>query len=419
MRSGRLAAGLAAASLILGPAAPATAQAPYHDAGIEQVDLGPHVAFGEEDANPPKTTDSPQYIHDRVAEMTNTELKMDAGVERIKIDPLKALHNRADDWTVYDEQFRQAKENNIDMYVTLSARGVDWTRGKASRAISAILLRYPGQIKYFSFGNEPNYHPDGPKYKNYKNYELRQMDGLTLPQTAHELAVFTQDTVRSLDPGIQLVLGELLGEPSAQAEDFLRQMVKPVPGMTSDEKLLFDIISVHTYGLLLNPGDPAPKDAWTINALDRIENTLDDMYASGDLQTPGQNPRKLPLWIGEHTWNVDDPNMDQVDSIRYWDDQDRKIFFRIALQYVCADPNVIGYNLYGPLPPPPYSKGTFIMQVIGVDGNPLGSYYVFTKTIQAHPECFITPDSQPKVQVSPPALTVPRATSSSVPAGRR
>lgn len=399
--SRRLTAGMAAASLMLGPAAPAVAEVhapaaadhgiPGHAAkkqGRESDELWgdkPHIIFGEEDANPPRFDSSDEYIKDRVSFMTDTMVRMNAQVRRVKIDPLRALHNRSADWRVYDEQFSQAKENGLDMYVTLSTRGVDWTRGKLTRALNAIILRYPEQVAYMSTSNESNYHPEGPKYRHYTNYELRAMDGLTVPQTAHVLNVITQQTLRKLAPDTKFVVGEILGEASVEPERFLREMLEPVPGMRDDEPLRPDAIGIHNYALLHDPSEPAPKGAWAINSFEEIEGVLDDLQKSGRLQTPDGG--KVPIYVSEHTWNVNDPTRDQVESPRYWEDSDRKAFFRTAWRNICADPNVKMYILYGPLPAPDWWEGKFHVQVIGANGRPMGSFYIFKKTLENHPEC--------------------------------
>ena len=344
----------------------------------------PHVVLGTQDANPPKYKEKNPLA--RITQMADTAVQMRSTAQRIIVNPVNAIRNREKDWATYDLQFQEAAKHGLDVYATLSCRGVNWNRAKIVRATTDLIKREGQYITWLTFCNEPNYHPDKD---GYKNFELREMPGLSLPQTAHAILEIGQETANELAPQIKVGIGEILGEPWAEPAKFVEQMVKPVPGTIGDKPLRPDFFSVHPYGLTLDPTEPAPEAAWTINALDRVEAMLGRLHDADLLETP--DDEILPLFVSEHAWEVDDPNQPQTESPRYLDDHERRPYLYVSLGYVCLDPNVKMYINYGPLPRPYYKQGNFDTQLIGVDNKRMPSFYVFPKFSLNHPECIIQP----------------------------
>jgi hypothetical protein len=353
----------------------------------------PHIITAIQDGNPPKRTADPG----RAEQTTKDAVQMNAQYERIVIYPHSIFRGRhkKPNWAPTDPQVQSATAAKRGIYMTLSTRGVHLTPKRLKHYVYAATHHYP-QVKWWSWGNEPNSHLELEPWKNR-----------TLAQTYLASYDMAAGYIRQYIPGALVDAGEFNGwhmSNSVQDIKFFRQILKY-------GKLTTDGIAYHPYDFYRSPRDS--------RKVERMAAFIDRAYKKGRLATPqgGEPPLDLSEYaILVRSREVTRNNVKNPESPRRKYDSVRTAWLRQYTDIACTIKGVRLLNLYGVPPPPPGWQGPFWAEQYHQDGSRFGSSFVLPKLVQAHPECVMQAQQTADGASVPPPDPAEHPLVSSVPA---
>jgi hypothetical protein len=243
------------------------------------------------------------------------------------------------DWTLLDEQVRQAKANRLEPILSIEG-APDWAEGpgtglagtvRPSPAEFALFARaaarrYSGsfqdlpRVRYWQAWNEPNYFRHlGPQYDTPLSQPVRPSSRLLSPDIYRPLVNSFADAVHRVHADNLVIAGglapfgnESAGTHVARTLPFMRRLLcmtrrnRPQPGC--HKRIKFDVWSHHPY----TAGSP------THHNLSPEDVSLGDLPKMGRLLRAAVrarhvvSKRRVEWWATEFSWDSDPPDPNAV-----------------------------------------------------------------------------------------------------------
>ncbi len=243
------------------------------------------------------------------------------------------------DWSLLDEQVRQAKANGLEPILSIEG-APDWAEGPGEGLAGtlrpsptefglfarAAARRYSGsfeglpRVRWWQAWNEPNYFRHlGPQYDTPLSKPVRPSSRLLSPDIYRPLVNSFADAVHKVHADNLVIAGglapfgnESAGTHVARTLPFMRQLLcmtrrnRPQPGCR--KRIKFDVWSHHPY----TAGGPthhnlSPEDV-SLGDLPRMRRLLRAAVRAGHVVSR----RRVDWWATEFSWDTDPPDPNAV-----------------------------------------------------------------------------------------------------------